>query len=195
MRRIFGALLAVAAATSLFVLPAWAADPARTIETVAARIIEIARTKTGTDRQAAMREVVEANFDLPYMGRAMLGAHWNLASEHQRARFLAAVEASEARTYSERLGKIAAYTLTIGKVVARPNNVWIVNSQLNQTNGQPTRIDWEVHDNGQGLRITDVKVEGVSLSMTMRSDFNSYIQSNSGDVEPLVKALEARAAR
>jgi len=85
--------------------------------------------------------------------------------------------------------------LTIGKVVARPNNVWIVNSQLNQTNGQPTRIDWEVHDNGQGLRITDVKVEGVSLSMTMRSDFNSYIQSNSGDVEPLVKALEARAAR
>jgi phospholipid transport system substrate-binding protein len=50
-----------------------------------------------------------------------------------------------------------------------------------------------VHDSGQG--IADVKVEGVSMSMTMRSDFNSYIQSNAGDVEPLVRVLEARAAR
>jgi hypothetical protein len=31
--------------------------------------------------------------------------------------------------------------------------------------------------------------------MIMRSDFNSYIQSNFGQVEPLVRALEARAAR
>ena len=35
---------------------------------------------------------------------------------------------------------------------------------------------------GQGLRITDVKVEGVSMVMTRRSDFNSYIQNNGGTV-------------
>lgn len=195
MRRVLGALLAAGAATGLFALPVWAADPSRMIETVTAEVIEIAKTKTGADRQAAMRQVVEANFDLPYMGRSALGTHWNLASEQQRARFLAAVETSEARIYSERLGKVAGYTLIIGKVASQPNGVWIVDSRLNQTNGQPIKIEWEVRDAGQGLRIADVKVEGVSMFLTMRSDFNSYIQSNSGDVEPLIRALEARAAR
>ena len=63
MRRVLGVLLAAGAATVLFALPVWAADPSRMIETVAAEIIEIAKTKTGADRQAAMRQVVEANFD------------------------------------------------------------------------------------------------------------------------------------
>ena len=45
------------------------------------------------------------------------------------------------------------------------------------------------------LRIADLKVSGVSMFMTRRADFNSYIQSHGGTVEPLVKVLEARAAR
>ena len=76
----------------------------------------------------------------------------------------------------------------------RPNGVFVVDSQLNQSNGQPIKLQWEVRDAGQGLRITDVKIEGVSMVMTRRSDFNSYIQNNGGKVEPLIDELEARAA-
>jgi phospholipid transport system substrate-binding protein len=195
MRRVLGTLLAAGAATALFALPVWAADPSKLIQTVTVEVIEIVKTKTGADRQAAMRQVVQDNFDLPYMGRTALGTHWNQANEQQRARFLAAVETSEARAYSERLGKYAGCTVTIGKVISRPNNVWIVDSRLNQTSGESIKIEWVVHESGQGLRIADIKVEGVSMFMTMRSDFNSYIQSNFGEVEPLVKELEARAAR
>jgi phospholipid transport system substrate-binding protein len=52
-----------------------------------------------------------------------------------------------------------------------------------------------VRDNGRGPRITDVKIEGISMIMTRRSDFNSYIQSHGGKVEALVQELETRAAR
>src|SRR6266446_6851134 len=45
------------------------------------------------------------------------------------------------------------------------------------------KLEWEVHDNGQGPRIADVKVAGVSMSLTKRSEFNSYIQNNGGTVE------------
>ena len=195
MRRLFGTLLAASAATALFALPVRAADPSKLIETVTTEVVEIVTTKTGADRQAAMRQVVQDNFDVPYMGRSALGTHWNQASEQQQARFLAAVETSAARDYSERFGKSAEYTVTIGRVISRPNRVWIVDSRFNQSGGQPIKIEWEVHDSDQGLRIADVKVEGVRMSMTMRSDFNSYIQSNFGEVESLVKELEARAAR
>jgi phospholipid transport system substrate-binding protein len=73
--------------------------------------------------------------------------------------------------------------------------VSVVDSKLNQSNGQPIAIQWEVRDSGQGLRITDVKIEGVSMVMTRRSDFNSYIQNNGGRVEPLIGELERRAGR
>jgi phospholipid transport system substrate-binding protein len=194
-RRVLGTLLAVGTSAFLFALPASAADPGKLIESMTSQIIELARTKTGADRQSAMRQVVQDNFDLPYMGRSALGSYWSQASEQQRARFLMAVEASEARTYSERLAKYASYAVTINKVNARPNSVWIVDTRLDQAGGQPVKIEWEVHDSDRGLRIGDVRVEGISLSMLMRADFNSYIVSNFGKVEPLLRELEARAAR
>ena len=116
---------------------------------------------------------------------------WNTATEDERTRFMKAVGTAEAKAYSERFGQYAGQTLTVGKVTPRANGVTIVDSRLNQTSGQPIKLEWEVRND----RITDVKVEGVSMVMTRRSDFNSYIQNNGGKVEPLVKELEARAAR
>jgi phospholipid transport system substrate-binding protein len=68
-----------------------------------------------------------------------------------------------------------------------------VDSKLNQSEGPPINVQWEVRDTGQGLRITDVKIEGVSMVMTRRSDFNSYIQGHGGQVDSLVQELERRA--
>lgn len=187
--------LAAAAAAALFAGPAIAADPAQLIQSTAAEVIEIIKTKTGAARQAAIQQVLQTKFDLPYMGQAALGVNWNKATEAQRARFLKAAETAEARAYSERFGQYGGQTLNIGKVIKRPNGVVWVDSRLTQTSGEPIKIEWEVRDVGHGLRITDVKVEGVSMVMTRRSDFNSYIQNNGGTVEPLINELEARAAR
>jgi phospholipid transport system substrate-binding protein len=172
-----------------------AADPAKLIEQLIGEISEIARTRTGADRQAAMRQVVQDKFDLAYLGRSALGTYWNQASEQQRARFLAAVEASEARAYSERLGRHAGYSVTIARVMPNADGSWLVMSRLNQAGGAPIAIEWEVHQSDRGLRIGDIRVEGISLALIMRTDYNAYILSNSGQVEPLVRKLEARAAR
>jgi phospholipid transport system substrate-binding protein len=196
MRKVSDALLAAGAAALLFALPVWAAaDPAQLVKSVTAHVIDIVKTKTGATREAAFREVLRNDFDLPYMGRLALGTHWNEASEQQRARFLAALETAEVRAYSERLGKLAGFTLTIDKVVSQPNSVWIVDSFLGQASGQPIKVEWEVRDNGPGPRIADVKIAGVSMFLTKRSEFNSYILNTGGTVEPLVKELEVRAAR
>src|SRR5258708_38831391 len=103
MRRVLGTLLVAGTAGFLFAPPAAAADPGKLIESMTNEIVEIGRTRSGADRQAAMRQGVQNNFDLPYMGRSALGTYWSQASEQQRARFLAAVEATEARTYGGRL--------------------------------------------------------------------------------------------
>jgi phospholipid transport system substrate-binding protein len=194
-RRVVFAL--VGAAAALFAVSASAADPATDlVNATSAEVIQIIKSTTpGPARQAAIRQVLQTKFDLPYMGQSALGANWNKATEAQRVRFLKAAESAEARAYSDRFGQYGGQTVTINKVSPRPNSVTIVDSSLNQTNGQPIKLEWEVRNTSQGLRITDVKVEGVSMVMTRRSDFNSYIQNNGGTVEPLINELEARAAR
>jgi phospholipid transport system substrate-binding protein len=195
-RRVVLSLAVGAAAAALSVLPASAADPAQLIQSTATEVIEIIKKTTpGPARQADIQRVLQTNFDLPYMGQQALGANWNKASEAERTRFLKAAESAEARAYSERFGQYGGQTLTVGKVTPRGNGLFIIDSLLSQTSGQPIKLQWEVRDSGRGPRITDVKVEGVSMVMTRRSDFNSYIQSHGGSVEPLIAELESRAAR
>lgn len=183
--------LAVAALAA----PARAADgpAAALIEKVANEVIALVKAKTGRDREAGIRAVLLAYFDLPFMGQSALGTHWAGTSPQQRERFLNAVVSAEARAYSERFGQYGGQTLAVGRVSARPNGVTVVDSKLSQTNGQPIAIQWEVREAGRGQRITDVKIEGVSMVMTRRSDFNSYIQNHGGKVEPLIEELEKRA--
>ena len=96
--------------------------------------------------------------------------------------------AAEAKAYAERFGQYGGQTLTLGKVSIR-GGAQVVESKLNQTSGQPIRIEWEV----KGGRITDVKIEGVSMVGTRRSDYKSYISNNGNRVDALINELESRA--
>jgi phospholipid transport system substrate-binding protein len=187
----------LSAAAAAFAVPARAADgpAAQLIEKVAAEVIELIKNTQGPQREAGIRTVLLTYFDLPYMGRAALATHWDATSPEQRERFLKAEVSAEARAYSERFGQYGGQTLAVTRVTPRPNGATVVDSKLNQSNGQPIALVWEVRDSGQGLRITDVKVEGVSMVMTRRSDFNSYIANNGGKVDALIRELEARAGR
>lgn len=193
-RRLVLCLAAAAAVTSC---PANAADgaAAQLIQKVSAEVIALVKSTTGPQREAGIRSILLANFDMAAMGRAALAKYWDSMNDTQRDRYLKAVVSAEARAYSERFGQYGGQTLAIGKVTSRPNGVSVVDSKLNQTNGQPIVIQWEVRDTGQGQRITDVKIEGVSMVMTRRSDFNSYIQGKAGQVEALIDELEKRAGR
>ena len=183
--------LAVAALAA----PAQAADgpAAALIEKASSEVIALIKAKTGRAREEGIRSILVTYFDLPFMGQSALGTHWAATPAPQRERFLKAVVSAEARAYSERFGQYGGQTLAVGRVSTRPNGVTVVDSKLSQANGQPIVIQWEVREAGQGPRITDVKIEGVSMVMTRRSDFNSYIQSHGGKVEPLIEELEKRA--
>jgi phospholipid transport system substrate-binding protein len=188
------AFLCLAAATAV-ALPAQAADgpAAQLIEQAAAEVIQLIKNSKGPQLETGIRSVLLKYFDIPYMGQAALATHWNATNPEQRERFLKAVVSSEARAYTSRFSQYSGQTLSVVRVSQRPNGVSVVDSKLSQSNGQPINIQWEVRDTGHGLRITDVKIEGVSMVMTHRSDFNSYISSHGGKVEPLIDELETKA--
>lgn len=161
------------------------------------RVIKLVMTKTGEAREAEILRVLETDFDLNYMARAALGKHWNQATPDQRERFLKVAASSEAHAYAKRFGPYAGQTLTVDRSTPkmRGDDVSIVKSTLTQTDAEPLAIQWDVHNGRQGPRIVDVRVEGVSMGVTKRAEYNSFIQAHGGDVEPLIMELEARAKR
>jgi phospholipid transport system substrate-binding protein len=185
-------------ASMMLALPALAADgpAASLIEKTAADVIELIKAfPAGPQREAGIRKVLIEAFDLNYMGQQALGKYWASTSPDQQQRYLKAAVDAEAHAYAERFGQYGGQTLTLGKVTPRANGVSVVDSRLNQSNGQPIKIEWEVRDTSGAPRITDVKIEGVSMVITRRTDFTSYIQNNGGKVEALIQELEARAKR
>lgn len=194
MPRLFNVVLAAAVAACLSAGAVSAAeDPSQPVRSVTSDVHRISNVRGGAQREAAIARVLHDNFDLGYLARAVLGTHWNEASQEQRARFVAALEASEARAYTERLGVLANYNVTVERVTARADGGWTVDSSA--TGGvMPIKLAWDVRDSGQGPRIVDVKVEGVSMFATQRSEYNAYIR-RTGSIEPLVAALEAKANR
>lgn len=168
---------------------------AELIKRTAGQVLDLVMTKTGAAREAGILRVLETDFDLNYMARSALGKHWNQATPDQRERFLKAAASAEAHAHAKRFGQYGGQTLTVDRSMPkmRGDGVSIVNSTLTQTNAEPLAIQWEVYNGGQGARIVDVRIEGVSMVVTRRADYNSFIQAHGGKVEPLIIELEARA--
>lgn len=177
-----------ASAVAFFSLAGAAAqDAAQVVESMASQIL--ATVKAGAsdaEREQQMTRLFKANFDIAAIGQMVLGRHWNSATPDQRQKFMDAFEKAEIRAYSGRFRNYQGQTLKIGKVT--PNGTsQFVDSQLTQPGGgQPIRIVWEIARS----KVIDIQVEGVSMGMTRRSDFNSYISRNGLDA--LIAELQRR---
>jgi phospholipid transport system substrate-binding protein len=170
---------------------------AELIQRTATQVLDLVMTKAGPAREAGILQVLETNFDLNYMARSSLGRHWNQATPEQRERFLKVVASAEAHAYARRFGQYGGQRLTVDRSAPMPrgDDVSIVNSKLTQTDAEPIAIQWEVRTDGQRVRIVDVRIEGVSMVVTRRAEYNSFIQAHGGQVEPLINELEARTKR
>jgi phospholipid transport system substrate-binding protein len=193
-RRLFAAAVALGA-VSFAGVPAGATDdPAAFIETAAKRVLEILKTSPdATARNDALIDLFRTSFDMANVGRAVLGVHWARATPDQRERFLKVFEQAEIRAYAERFQQNSGYGIKIGRT-SRNGDATLVDSQLVPPDGsEPVRVVWEVKNLGTGLRITDVSVEGVSMAITRRSDFNAYISRNNGSLDALIAELKRKS--
>ena len=174
------------AAMALAATGAAAQEATQVVERMANQVL--ATVKTGasdSEREQQMTQLFRANFDISAIGQMVLGRHWNGATPEQRDKFMTAFERAEIRAYSGRFKNYQGQTLKIGKVT--PNGASeLVESQLMQPTGQPIRIVWEI---SRG-KVIDIAVEGVSMGMTRRSDFNAYVQRNGLDA--LIGELQRR---
>jgi phospholipid transport system substrate-binding protein len=148
------------------------------------------------ERNRRFRQLLTKGFDVPGMGRFVLGRYWRDATEPEHEEYQKLFEDFIVATYAQRFSNYQGETLQIqgsnpedgGKTVA-------VHSQIMRVNPpQPIKVDWRVEQTDQGWRIVDVVVEGVSLAVTQRSEFASVIQRNGGKISALLDTLKQKTS-
>lgn len=144
-------------------------------------------------RLARFRELFHNDFDVPGIGRFVLGRYWRTATPQQQAEFLQLFQEYIVRAYSTRLGQYAGEPFRV--TGARPaGGETIVSSEIVRASGAPVEVDWYLDGGGAGqYKITDVYVGGVSMAVTQRDEFASIIQRNGG-VAGLLSQLRQKLA-
>lgn len=147
------------------------------------------------ERTRKFADLFSRGFDLPLVARIVLGRYWRVATPEQKAEYVSLFEAYVINTYANRLNSYAGQTLRITGANPISDNETMVNSVIEQPQGEPVKVDWRVLDRGGELKIVDVLVEGISMAISQRSEFGAVIANNGGNVEALLVRLRAQNSR
>ena len=173
---------------------ATAASPEAFITTLANEALKTLNERlTEAEIEKRFQVLLERDFDLPRIGRFVLGRYWNGATDTEKQDFAKLFEAYVVRSYSLRFSEYSGQTVTVTGSRAQSADNTIVASQIVPADGSPpTKVDWIVNKKGDDYRIIDVNVEGVSMSMTHRQEFATVIERTGGGVTALNKALQQK---
>jgi phospholipid transport system substrate-binding protein len=148
---------------------------------------------TDAERGERFRNLLLSHFDVPQIGKYVLGRYWRSATPEEQTEYLALFEDYLVASYARRF---AEYTGQQFEVVSSRSSdgMETVRSQIVTSNGEAARLDWILEHQDSGLRILDLKVEGLSMTETHRSEFASVIQNGGGKLAALLDALRKKAA-
>lgn len=146
-----------------------------------------------TDRVTRFRELLSQNFDVPVIGKWVLGRYWRTATDGEKEEYLKLFEDYVVITYVERFDQYSGEVIKVVKSVADPGKDALVFSEIHRpTGGEPIRIDWRVRSHSDIYKIIDVYVEGISMSQSQRKEFTSVIRANGGTVAGLLDVLRKK---
>jgi phospholipid transport system substrate-binding protein len=183
--------------TAASVPSATAADPGTFIASMGNQAIAqlTDRSLTDAERERRFRVLLKQNFDVPAIGRFVLGRYWRTSSSAQQSQFLNVFETVIVKRFTPMFAKYGGETFEICRVVQDSDPKYAsVCSVVASPDGAPVNVYWKTRSGGGGYKIIDVVVEGASMAITLRSEYSSYIQSNGGSVDSLISSLQSKVA-
>lgn len=142
------------------------------------------------DKALALAEQkVLPHVDFAQAARLAVGRHWNAATPEQRMRIADRFRALLIRTYSSAIGTYEGQAMRVLplRAAAGEDDVTVRNQFLSPGR-PPVAIDYAMRRGPDGWKIYDITVEGVSLVLTYRSQFDREVRA--GGIDGLLRKLE-----
>jgi len=183
-------------------LPAYALaapdGPKTVVETAVNGVIHALKSRTNQDvitfaDREAIRQSVEGYFDFREMAKRSLGRPWRNMDKAQRASFVDTFRELLERSYGNRLSEYHNQSVEYGEVKTK-GRIAIVNSEVVDAE-KKTPVRYKLVHKKAGWKVYDIKVEGISMVSTFRSDFKQSVSKNGidgflGDLKKQVEKLK-----
>ena len=150
------------------------------------------------DRQRAMKlaeEKVLPYIDFEEATRLAVGRAWSQATPEQKKKLVGEFRNMLVRTYSNAIEGYQGQTLKVmpsrgGKQDAKDEAS--VRTQFVRAGGKPLPIEFQMRKVGQDWKVYDIAVEGISLVLTYRSEFDAVVKQQG--IDGLIKRLTEKNA-
>jgi phospholipid transport system substrate-binding protein len=171
-------------------LPAKAGmDPAVFINNLSNRLQAVTSNTSPEQKLAGFHELFRAEFDVPGLGRFVLGRFWRIFTPSEQQEFLGLFENYVVLSYSERLLEYAGNGGGLRVTGSRPDpDGAIVSSEITRGSGQlqtvqPIKVDWRLSGRDGMYKISDVIIDGLSMAANGRSQLEGVVERNAGQAQ------------
>jgi len=198
MKQLFALLFSFA----FFSLPAFAADeqsPEALVKQVTDDILQALKTDkklAAGDKQRALQvaeEKVLPHIDFEEATRLAVGRAWAQASPEQKKQLVNEFRRMLVRIYSNAISPYQGQTIKVAPVRMKPGDTEVtVHNTFIRSGGKGIPFDYSMRKTEKGWKIYDIVVEGVSLVLTYRSEFDSVVKQEG--IDGLIKRLASKNA-
>jgi phospholipid transport system substrate-binding protein len=143
------------------------------------------------DKKSRFRKLLNESFDMNTISRFALGRYWRASTPEQRKEYQKLFQAMVIEVYSQRFSEYSDQEFETKGYRVDSQTDTIVTSVIRSPSGPDIQVDWRVRYKNNRYKVVDIIVEGVSMSLTQRSDFSSVIQRGGGNVSVLLAHLRS----
>lgn len=148
---------------------------------------------TQPDRESRFGALLDQDFDFQAIARFVLGRYWLTATDDQKQQFAKVFRDYVVLAYANRFNEFSGASFKVTGQHAESETTQLVSTQVQRRDGgAPAHVDWRVRKGADGYKITEVIVDGISMSLTHRQEFASIIERNGGNVGDLISQLRQR---
>lgn len=153
---------------------------------------------TAEQRTENFRTLFRKGFAVSGIARFVTGRYWRNASKQEREEYLVLFEDVVVNEWADRLfsqyngQRLEVRGASDETHKGSPESVALVQTELFTSPTTSLSIEWRVASQGNVIKITDVKVDGISLATTQREDFTSHANKNGRKFSAIIDKLREK---
>jgi len=122
-----------------------------------------------------IQKLLRNSVDLKLTSQRVLGPSWKTASEEQRREYSELFADYVLKIYPRALLDQGSQGFVVTGSKKSTGNDIIVFSRIRNTEGSSVQWSWKVRNENGEYKIIDLLADGISMTSTLREEFNSYI--------------------
>ena len=148
------------------------------------------------DKNIQFTDLVMSSIDMNLISKFVLSRYWKTASDQQKTSYLNAFEEYFISSYANKLDQYSGEKIVIVSSEAAKKFV-IVKSNIVRDGADTLKIElnWRLLTRDGQTKIIDLSIEGISLIVAQREEFQSFLSNNNEDLDALINKLKTINAR